>query len=171
MKSEMRATITRSIARSKKGMAALELAMTCGIIVAMSLVCLDVCFLVVASSVNDRACRDAARAASQQDSAAKAQDAARAALMIHRTQSNLVGQPTLVPELFSYVDNGGDPDIPNPTVTVGTQTTVRMPVPVFLFGVNFGSDSGGNRQSFTFRKVYTFPIVKFNLDLSKVDPE
>lgn len=152
---------------NRRGSVSIELACGSLVMVALLLVAVDVTVMMIGFSLNDRACRDACRSAAQQDTSAKAQVAANAALAQHKGDGYWVSNPLLKTggTDFVYQDFGGDPFAGNPTVTCTTECTVRFPVPVDFFGNTFGKGSDGLRGTMTFRKRYTFPIVRFNLVL------
>lgn len=153
--------------RGKRGTGVIELACGSCFLIALVLLALDVSVMMLGFNLNDRACRDACRAAAQQQTAEAAQQAAQAVLKTHAVDGYYVTQPLLQTggTNFVYQDFGGNPTLGNPTVTVTTQCTVRFPVPVSFFGQSFGSDGAGGAGTMTFRKTYTFPIVTFNLVL------
>lgn len=151
----------------RAGSAAVELACGSFVLIALTLVAIDVTVMMIGFSLNDRACRDACRSAAQQDTPTKAQNAASASLKQHPGDGYWVTTPLLKTSGadFVYQDFGGDPAAGNPTVTCTTECTVRFPVPVSFAGNSFGADAQGLRGTMVFRKRYTFPIVRFNLVL------
>ncbi len=163
----MKSATKQRTRRSKRGTGIIELSCGSCFLIALILVALDVSVMMLGFSLNDRACRDACRAAAQQQSAAAAQQAAQAVLKTHAVDGYYVTQPVLQTggTEFVYQDFGGNPTLGNPTVKVTTQCTVRFPVPVSFFGQTFGGDGAGGAGTMTFRKTYTFPIVTFNLVL------
>lgn len=153
--------------RRNKGLAAVELACGSVFLLVLSLFAIDITVLMLGYELNDRACRDACRAAAQQASPTAAQNAASAILRTHRADGTFVTHPTLLtgPTYFQYQDFGGDPTAGNPMVTVTTECRVVTPVPLVFVGSLFGHDGSFQNNSWTFRKQYTFPIVAFNLVL------
>ena len=118
--------------------------------------------------VNDRACRDACRAAAQQTNAQDAKTAAQAILKSHKTDGVFLTQPTLKDgaNQFIYQDFGGDPLAGNPTVTVTTEIECHTPVPLTFIGNTFAHDGVTfSSEKMKFQKRYTFPIISFNLVL------
>lgn len=130
--------------------------------VVMSVLCLDMGYVIMGSQVNDRACRDAARAAAEADNYATALKLAQAAVAPHKGDGYFVSSPTVDASAFTYEDFGGDPP-PNtsPFVSVTTNCDIRIPAPIFFLGANFGATGTMN-----FSKTYVFPIVKTQLYLN-----
>lgn len=147
--------------RPKKAHTLIELSMLAVLFVVMSVLCLDMGYVIMGSQMNDRACRDAARAAADADNYATALQLARAAVVPHRGDGYFVSSPTVDSSQFSYQDFGGSPP-PNtsPFVSVTTSCDIRLPAPIFFLGSSFGSSGVMN-----FRKTYIFPIVKTTLYL------
>lgn len=148
--------------RNNRGSAAIELAGGSLFLIVLTLLAVDISVLMLGFQVNDRACRDACRAAAQQSSVDMAKAAAVASLKLHKVDGQFVTPPTLVTDSanFVYQDFNGNPMAGNPTVTVTSQCRIKLPVPLLFCGQTF-DDNGG----FTFKKRYTFPIVAFNLKL------
>lgn len=153
--------------RRTSGMAAVELACGSVFLLVLTLLAIDITILMLGYELNDRACRDACRAAAQQSTPTAAQNAANTILRTHKADGNYVSDPKLVLGAgnFTYQDFGGNPTAGNPTVTVTTECKVKTPVPLTFVGSVFGQDASGNNVAWTFRKRYTFPIVTFNLVL------
>lgn len=148
--------------RPGKGHNLIELAMLSLLFVVIALLCLDVGYLILGSQVNDRACRDAARAAAQADNSYTALQLAQAAVAPHKGDGYYVGSPTVDRSSFTYEDFGGNPP-PNtsPYVSVTTNCSIHLPAPVLFAGSRFGNFSG-----LQFSKTYVFPIVKTQLYLN-----
>lgn len=157
----------RKTPRRQRGLAAVEIACGSLFLCVFLLLAIDVSILMLGYEVNDKACRDACRAAAQQSSPTEAITAAQAILKTHQTDGNFVTQPIMLTGAsnFQYQDFGGDPLAGNPTVTVTTECRVKTPVPLVFVGNNFGHDGGWVNDYWTFRKKYTFPIVTFTLQL------
>lgn len=157
--------------RNSNASVAVELAVGSFFLLTMMLLAIDVTVMMIGFSMNDRACRDAARAAAQCSDANAAQAAARAALMAHKGDGYWITTPILLTggSNFIYSDNGGNALIidPPPSVTVTTQITCRYPVPINFFGAKFGDNGSGLRGTSDFRKRYLFPIVKYQFDPTK----
>lgn len=146
---------------SRHGHTLIELSMLSVLFVVMSVLCLDMGYLIMGSQMNDRACRDAARAAADADNYATALQLAQAAVVPHRGDGYFVTNPTVDSSQFLYQDFGGDPP-PNtsPFVRVTTNCNIRLPAPIFFLNSSFGSSG-----AMTFSKTYIFPIVKTQLYL------
>ncbi len=153
--------------RVRKGMAAVEVACGSFFLLVLTLMAIDVTILMLGYEMNDRAARDACRAAAQQSNLVAAQNAARTILKTHKGDGYFITDPNLLVSAgdFVYQDFGGNPTAGNPTVTVTTEVHVKTPVPLSFAGNNFGHDGSWVNDSWTFRKRYTFPIVAFNLVL------
>jgi hypothetical protein len=140
----------------------IEIAASAIFLVVIALLAMDICLAIIGASMNDHACRDAARAASGAQSRAKALSMAQAALSMYRPDGFFISQPALVstsqPE-FEYNDYGGaPPPDTSPYVTVTTKCDVRIPAPVFFMGATFI-----NNGKASFVQRYTFPIVRTQL--------
>lgn len=147
--------------RNDRGHSIIELGLLSGLFVVIAAFCMDVCFVLLGSQLNDRACRDAARAAAQANDRTTALSLAQAALAVHYADGYFVAPPELVTEELEYEDFAGQPPANTSAyVSVTTRTAVRVPAPIFLFGVEFG-----NNQTLEFRRTYNFPIVKTKLYL------
>jgi hypothetical protein len=121
----------------------------------------DMTLLIFAGTMNDAACRDAARAAGQNNNAASALAAAQAQLKVHATDGRFISQPqltaTAAPD-FDYNDYGGNPPAnTSPYVTVTTSVNVKLPFLLDLLGISF---YGASKHTVLFTRRYTFPIVK-----------
>ena len=157
--------------RSTKGHSAIELATICIIFVVVTVLCLDIGVMILASGSNERACRDAARAAANATDSASALQAAQAACASHAQQGGyFASPPTVDTSNFLYQDfaaTQGVPPQPNtsPFVSVTTQVTVTIPAPIVFMGlVKFG---GPGNNTMNFRKTYVFPIVRAPLFLNQ----
>ena len=161
MKIEQRGQQFRFSTKRSAGHTLIELSMLGVLFVVLAVLSLDVGYVMMGSQLNDRACRDAARAAAEADNYASSLQMAQAAVIPHRGDGYWVTNPTVNTAQFIYQDYSGDPP-PNtsPFVTVTTNCNVRIPAPIFFLGATFGA---GGTMSFT--KSYTFPIVKTALFL------
>lgn len=118
------------------------------VLVIMAIFAINICALIFAYGINDRACRDAARAAAQADSS-RASAAAKAALSQHKVISDLMISPPAISN-FTYTDFGGNPPVGKvPFVSVATTALVRLLAPLPML-------PGQVKVS----KQYTFPIVR-----------
>jgi hypothetical protein len=160
------------------GVLAIEIAISAFLIIAIAAFGACLTCIIWGMSVNDIACRDAARAAGQQSSGTQAQLAANTQLQSHATDGYWVTQPTLTN--FVYCDYGpqttfgntpGSPSgtppssatIPTPYVVATTQVYVRVPVPANFFGIQFGfqsSAANGGNGMLQFTRSYVYPIIK-----------
>ena len=145
--------------RSTHGSAFIEIAISFSVMILLAALGLDLTLITLAMFSNDKACRDAARAAAQQTSSAAALTAAQAQLKVHATDGIFVSQPTLTSQAspnFVYNDYGGNPPTNQSAyVTVTTTVTIKLPAPIIFYGVSFLSS--GN---VVFTRRYTYPIIR-----------
>ena len=152
--SEMRRRRIARIARIK-GSAILELAIIGVMFSVMTIFCLNILVLAIGSGVNERACRDAARMAGQASNYSDSLLLAQTAVKGYQGDGYFVSSPVVVSSEFVYNDFGGSPPAnTSPYVKVTTSCQIRLPAPIFIYGLNFG-----NNTNMTFKKTYTFPIV------------
>lgn len=151
----------------RSGTACVELACGSVFIMVLFMVAIDITIMMLGYQLNDRACRAATRSAAQQSSASKAFAAVNAALAVHKGDGFIVSSPKLStqPNALVYNDFNGDPYAGNPTVSVCTEVTVRVPAPVVFFDQRFGKNSAGVANVWTFRRRYTYPILDVTLVL------
>jgi Flp pilus assembly protein TadG len=143
------------------GQVLIELVMIISVIVLIGMLGADIGIVSLASSINDSACRDAARAAAQGSNSTTALALAQAAIKAHTADGYYVTVPTINTSQFIYQDfNGSPPANTSPYVSVTTSSTVRIPAPLFFYGARFEPNG-----SLTFTRTYTFPIVKTQLYL------
>lgn len=139
----------------------IELSMLSVLFVVFAVLAVDVCYLIMGSEVNDRACRDAARAAAAADNYTTSLQMARAAVIPHQADGTYVSSPQVDSIAFVYEDFAGSPpENTSPYVSVTTRSTVRVPAPIIFLGSSIFSE--GKMQ---FSKTYIFPIVKTQLYL------
>lgn len=139
-----------------RGSLVLELAFAGIFFTVFAFLTADMCFALFCASFNDRACRDAARAAAQTANLSEAQKKVQAILKAHQSPA-LLGGPSLYAPVI-YQDYGGSPP-PNtsPFVTVATTTSVKLPfAPIKFIGGTEFAPSG----SVSFNQRYTFPIIR-----------
>lgn len=143
--------------RSQKGTAFVDLAFASGLMIAMAIFCLNICVMMMTYGVNDRACRDAARAAAQGTNAVEAEKLARTILRTYqRSTGNFLAPPTI--QRIVYNDFGGNPPAGvSPIVSVTTVASAKLPAPLEFFGKQISGDR------FTMAKSYTFPVVRMNI--------
>ena len=141
--------------RSRRASAIIELGVITPLFVVMAMFCMDILILTTGSGINERACRDAARMAGQSTNYAGSLLMAQTGVKAYRGDGYFVTNPVVNTTSFVYNDFGGSPP-PNtsPYVTVTTSCKVRIPAPIFLYGLN-----AMNSGYMTFSKTYTFPIV------------
>ena len=152
--------IWKRTANRKRGSISLEIA--AGALVTLGLVALalNVSFAMLAYGANDRACRDAARAAAQQNTAADARNAAKLIVAGFSRANSLLGAITVSDVVYNDF-KGNPPADQSPYVTVTTRSTVSMPAPIEFFGQQvFGT-------TIPVAKTYTFPIVRLSVNTSK----
>ncbi|GEM_PF-3315106 len=154
--------------RSQSASTLVELACMGIVLVPVALLAVNICYLAAGSYINDAACREAARAASQQTSLDPASGAAQAAVQSFAVAGGLIGSPQVTGVVFDYsTDSNGNPieiaDLDKtilsklPTVQVTTQLTARVPAPLLM-------GSKGLTNHVVLSSSYTFPA------LSGVDP-
>jgi len=145
--------------RRHRGVACLEIGIAAFLMIVLATFGLDLSLIIFGMDLNDSACRDAARAAAQQNTQAKALQAAQSQMSVHVTDGYWISKPILkstsAPD-FVYSDFLGHPPANvSPYVTVTTLVSIRCPAPILFFGASF--IKSGVIQ---FARRYTFPIVK-----------
>lgn len=149
--------------RNRKGSLLLEFTATSIFLLGFALVTIDMAFLLYGANINDKACRDACRAAAQANNAGTARQLADATISAQRLAGDTIGQSIVTRPVITslvYQDFGAQrpplgflrPDR-SPFVQITTQCNSTLPFapPSLLGNVIPGS--------FTFRQTYTFPIV------------
>lgn len=117
----------------------------------------DVCVLLLGASANDRACRDAARAAAHGSNPTEARALAETSLKAHAGGGFFTSPPALQGN-FTYNDYAGNPPPQQtPFVIVETRSTAKLPFAPIVFFNNGFTQAG----TYTFSRTYTFPIVRF----------
>jgi Flp pilus assembly protein TadG len=140
--------------RSRYGGSIIEIGISAFLLAPLAAIGVDLTLMMLGITLTDTACRDAARAAAQQSTPAKASQAAQSQLQLHGTDGYWISQPVLTAVVYN--DFAGSPPVNvSPYVTVTITTTVRCPAPIFFFGADFVK--GGVLQ---FSRSYTFPIIK-----------
>jgi Flp pilus assembly protein TadG len=158
--------------RRQSGVGAVEVAISAGLMIIVVALAVDVTILNYAFTVNDAACRDAARAMAAQGDPTNGGNplgAANAALKGHHTDGYLISQPALRTNvlnsngdtLYPPVPTWGAANPPNttPTVTCTTFVNVRLPVPLAFWGNNLGSAYSSNGGKIMYVRRYIFPVV------------
>ncbi|HEY9731033.1 MAG TPA: hypothetical protein V6C89_03925 [Drouetiella sp.] len=139
--------------RDSSGFSFIEVAISSFLVMVLAVVAINISILVFACAVNDKACRDAVRAAAQQPTAAKAQNFALASVKNHKTDGFFISPIQLTN--FNYNDFGGAPPPAGqcPFVQVTTSVDVTLPAPVMFFGATM-------TNQMKFSQIYTSPIIK-----------
>jgi len=138
--------------RNTSGFSFIEVAISSFLVMILAVIAINISILVFACAVNDKACRDAVRAAAQQPNAAKAQNFAIASIKNHKTDGFFISQIQLTN--FNYNDfNGAPPPGQCPLVQVTTSVDVTLPAPLIFFGTSLT-----NKMKFS--QIYTSPIIK-----------
>lgn len=152
----MRSTSSHKVgSRNERGTVFAELAIGCMIMIGIAMFALDIGTAMMCFGTNDRACRDAARAAAQGSNAAEANNLARRIVQNFNSQSNLVTSPQVVSVVYNDF-NGTPPDGVSPFVLVTTRATARAVAPWGLGKTAIGG-------TFPLTKTYCFPIVKLTV--------
>lgn len=152
-------TLIRKTARRSRmrGHLSFEIPAVCLLFLAFSFLSADMGYMLYGADFNDRACRDAARAAAQSINLTEAIRKVNGVLRTHRGNPLVMSGPALYGPVV-YQDYGGAPPAQtSPFVTVTTTTTINLPfAPISIIGgATFGAS--GNMA---FTQSYTFPIVR-----------
>jgi hypothetical protein len=109
MKNNHKSNLVRA-ARSPSASATVEL--VCGIILLLpvALLALNICFICLGSFINDSACREAARVASQQTTVDGAVAAAGAAVRSFAIAGGLISSPTIDGVVYTFYTDPNDPE-------------------------------------------------------------
>ncbi len=151
-----------SALRSTRGSSFIEVAFAAMLMSLMMLFVLDIGILMIAYSVNDRACRDACRAAAQasgtNEAAQRANAKARVDSVLAQYNTGGAGVILTSPERDTDVDDEGvfwsnPPSGQNAFVRVTTRSTIRVPAPALFGGVKLSPNG------VIVKKQYTFPIT------------
>jgi len=135
----------------------IELAFGSFLFLVFSILGFELGLIIFCADFNDRACRDAARAAAQGSDVSTATKLATVALMAHSSVSPVLTSPA-IQGTINYVDYGGNPpnSYTSPYVSVTTATIASIPAgPVDFLGASF---LPGGKISFV--QTYTFPIIR-----------
>lgn len=153
----MKRRVIRAKRNSSKGSVAIEISAGALVSIGIMALALNVCFAMLAYGVNDRACREAARAAAQQSSLAAASSVAKYVVNGFNQSNSALGKIQVSKVVFTDF-NGTPPEDQSPFVSVTTSSTVATPAPIEFFGSKvFG-------KSIPVQKTYTFPIVRLNVN-------
>ncbi len=176
---EMHGRQKKSLKRRSRGVITIEFAIGSMLMIIITALAIDITLMMLAYEVNDRACRNACRAAAQQSTSGAAINAANAILNNTGVDGVFLKKPQLVSgtaandgDNYAFEDFGGQP-VPaqenSPFVRITTDMDVKIPFTLFFFGNAFGDVDGDGQHStgdkWTFRKSYVFPIVTTNLVL------
>ncbi|MBX9772239.1 MAG: hypothetical protein K2X29_12755 [Candidatus Obscuribacterales bacterium] len=143
--------------RSDKGHVLIEFVFFAFWLLLFMYITTDVCVLLLGASANDRACRDAARAAAHGSNATEARNLAETSLKAHAGGGFFTSPPALFGNI-TYNDYAGNPPAKQtPFVVVETRSTAKLPFAPLVFFNNGFTQAG----SYTFSRKYTFPIVRF----------
>ena len=142
--------------RGEKGALIGELTAAIFLLVFFVVLSVHIGIIVYGAFLNDRACRDAVRAAAQAKTQAIATQKATAVLVSHKQSNGYLSSPVLVTPIV-YQGNAPDAQT-SPYVQVTTTTTVTLPFPA----MNFLSQVFNADSSYKFTQTYTFPIVLVN---------
>jgi hypothetical protein len=143
--------------RSCNGDLVIELAFGSFLFLVFSILAFELGLLVFCADFNDRACRDATRAAAQGSDPTTATKLATVALRAHASANPIMTSPAIQGSI-NYVDFGGSPpnSYTSPYVSVTTATIASIPTgPVDFLGAKF---LPGGKISFV--QTYTFPIIR-----------
>jgi hypothetical protein len=138
---------------NSSGFSFMEVAISSFLVMVLAVVAINISILVFACALNDKACRDAVRAAAQQPTSSKAQNFALASVKNHKTDGFFISPVQMTN--FNYNDFGGAPPPAGqcPYVQVTTSVNVTLPAPVIFFGSSM-------TNHMTFSQIYTSPIIK-----------
>jgi hypothetical protein len=141
--------------RAGRGVLVVELATSAFMLLIFSALAAHLSLMVYGAFINDRACRDAARAAAQGSSALEAQRMALTILTTHHAVGSYVEPPTIKGNV-QYQDYNGTPTAGHsPFVHVVTETKVHSPFKLLtMCGETFQDGT------ILFTQSYTFPIVR-----------
>ncbi|MBX9685580.1 MAG: hypothetical protein K2X27_02690 [Candidatus Obscuribacterales bacterium] len=146
--------------RQNRGSALFELCGVGFLLVTMALISVNVGVLIFAAWLNDSACRDACRAAAQQDTADDAKNAAIIACKQFATQAgDIIGNPVVLVddahfqfEPFLDADGKPQPEL-GPFVRVSTSLNTKLPAKVIYSDIGF-------TDQLVFQQTYTFPLLE-----------
>lgn len=145
--------------RNENGSALIELSAVAWTMPLAAVIAVNVGLLVFGAWTNDAACREAVRAAAQQNNASDARAAAlRATANFATSSGSIASSPQLLLtgnnfQFETFADSDGKPQIDKgPFVKVSTRLVAKLPAPL-VFGQNGLSDK------IIFTQSYTFPIL------------
>jgi hypothetical protein len=171
--------------RREGGMGAVEIAINSLLLICLVALGIDITLLLLAASLSDSACRDAARAAGSivttredtyETAKRKAFAAASAQMLVHKTDGYFISQPELTMPVFFWPPGGqGATDLQTgqvgpeqlftqskkgttaqyPFVECVTTVSVRLPVSVPFLSEHFNGD-----RAQKFSRAYFYPMVR-----------
>lgn len=145
--------------RRQSAQIAVELIVACLLFLPISILGFSTLICQMAVSINDRACRDAARIAAEASDYSAALKRAQAIIVTHKTSGPMFGPVQLDTSKFIFEDYAGTPpQNAYPYVSVTTTMPCTVPAYIRLFG-----ETVSEPKSVNFRRTYTFPIVKLKL--------
>lgn len=141
--------------RSRRGVFVIELAASVFMLLIFSILAAHLSLMVYGAYINDRACRDAARAAAQGSTPTEAERMAVAILTTHHVLGSYVDAPALKGSV-DYQDYSGSPPVGrSPYVHVVTETKVHSPFKLLtVCGETFQDGT------IVFTQSYRFPVVR-----------
>ncbi len=153
--------------RKKTGSSVIELAMCSAVIAVITVVCVDLAIVVFGTSVHDRACREATRAASKGSTKTTAIALAQAALAAGQTDGSYVSQPSFTDSDMTFNDFGGSPKPDElPTVTLTTHSQIKLPADINFFTASLGVQNG----KFDSAVKYVFPLTNIQVPIPSEAP-
>jgi len=130
-----------------------EKAIAAVFLIVFATIVFNIAILIISTSINDSACRSATQAARQGSDYTIATSLANAAVKAHRTDGYFISQPAIT-FLDYHTFDGNPPPGETPYVQIRTEVTVKLPVPLLVFGVKLNDD-----QTMIFKQMYAYPII------------
>jgi Flp pilus assembly protein TadG len=141
--------------RKERGVVVMELAASAFMLLIFSILAAHLSLMVYGAYINDRACRDAARAAAQGSSQPEAEKMANVILTTHHALGSYVEAPSVKGHVQYQDYNGSPPAGHSPFVHVVTETKVHSPFKLLtVCGETFQDGA------VVFTQSYTFPVVR-----------
>lgn len=150
--------------RNQRGSLFIEFICVAWTMVVVALIGLNCGILMLGAQLNSNACREAVRAAAEQDSAQAALRAARLATTRFAASSSIVQSPPTVQdgtwfEYQTFPDQMGKPQRSrHPFVKVTTTATFRMPAPVMFNGAAM-------TDRIEFRQTFSYPLLHLDRNM------
>ena len=143
--------------RSRRGQVSLEVTIIAILMIIFVTLSFNIFVAVWGFTILYSAARDAARAAGGMPSRPTAIRAAQQAALAHQTDGYFVGQPRIEDDDrdFRFVENpnGTKPPTGSPFVAVTTRSTIRLPVPIDVFGLQILTGP------YDYTRTYVYPIM------------